>query len=123
MIVGHRDPGLTDCPGQDLYDQLDGVRREVSRRIVLGPRGPEPRLQRRGGKPKLMVMSRFGASIPVGRPDPLRSGGVPRLDIVRDVELLPGGTGGYTLDGFGGMHTFGGLRPAAGPCFAGRRRP
>ncbi|HEX6539132.1 MAG TPA: VCBS repeat-containing protein, partial [Candidatus Dormibacteraeota bacterium] len=32
-------------------------------------------------------------------------------DIVRDVATAPGGAGGYTLDGFGGVHAFGGAPP------------
>jgi hypothetical protein len=44
------------------------------------------------------------------------------FDIARDIELLPGsnGTAGYELDGYGGIHAFGGAPPiAAGPYWPG----
>jgi hypothetical protein len=54
--------------------------------------------------------------------DPLRSSGLPRdvreapywpgRDIARKVVIFPNGSGGYVLDGFGGVHSFGIGRPA-----------
>jgi hypothetical protein len=57
-----------------------------------------------------------------GARDPLRSAGLPRdirdatywpgRDIARKVVIFPNGSGGYVLDGFGGVHAFGIGRPA-----------
>ena len=59
----------------------------------------------------------------LGRPPPVRLGNGPAppaagrrtywpgWDIARDVALLPDGTGGYVLDGWGGLHPFGDRQP------------
>lgn len=36
-IVGHRDLGATDCPGDVLYKRLPQLRKEVQRRLALPP--------------------------------------------------------------------------------------
>ena len=48
-ISGHRDTSATECPGQQLYDALPSLRREVnlaikpgSRRTLVSPIGPQP---------------------------------------------------------------------------------
>ena len=66
-------------------------------------------------------MSRFGVVYPAGGAPELRSGAVwPGWDIARDVELLPSGAGGYTLDGFGGdAH----VRARATPAHRARTSP
>jgi hypothetical protein len=39
-LIGHRDAVSTACPGQNLYDQLPGMRQRIA--AVVGPIGPKP---------------------------------------------------------------------------------
>jgi hypothetical protein len=32
-VIGHRDVGLTECPGNALYAQVNGIRKFVQKRI------------------------------------------------------------------------------------------
>lgn len=117
-IIGHRDPGITSCPGQALYDQLQGVRNEVIRRVVLGPVDQSLGYTPEAGKPQLMVGSSYGAIYPAGGQQPyIDPAAFPGRPIVKDIELRPGGIGGYALDGFGGLHPFGNAPPQVGPAF------
>jgi hypothetical protein len=107
-IVGHRDPGITDCPGTYLYAQLPAIRFEVARRIVTGPVDWAPGWTAQAGKPALMVLNDYGGVFPAGgAPRTFPPGVWPGWSIARDVALLPGGQGGYVLDGFGALHPFG----------------
>jgi hypothetical protein len=118
MIVGHRDPGSTSCPGQALYNQLNGVRAEVFRRIVTGPVEQNLGYGPQRGKPRLMVASAYGAIYPAGGQQPfINPAAFPGRAVIKDMELLPGGVGGYALDGYGGLHKFGAAPPAFGPAF------
>jgi len=113
-IIGHRDPGATDCPGEQVYRLLPAIRQNVAWRIVNGPPdvvhpvAPEP------GKPKLAVASAYGSVFTAGGTPAYASPTAWRgFPIARDVALRPGG-GGYVLDGFGGIHPFGGAPPTTG---------
>jgi hypothetical protein len=120
-IVGHRDPGQTSCPGDQVYNRLPEIRANVAARILNGPVdvvrliAPEP------GKAKLVVASGYGGLYPAGGSPSYRSPATFRaFSIIRDVALLPGGGGGYLLDGYGGLHPFGGApRVADGPYWYG----
>ncbi|MEA2645082.1 MAG: hypothetical protein QOE92_165, partial [Chloroflexota bacterium] len=46
-------------------------------------------------------------------PAPAASGYWPGWDIARGIAVCPGGTAGYTLDGWGGVHAFGVAAPVA----------
>ncbi|MGZ6887061.1 MAG: N-acetylmuramoyl-L-alanine amidase [Acidimicrobiia bacterium] len=120
-IVGHRDPGQTDCPGQYLYDLLPAIRLDVARRILTG--GADNVLAHTAGAslPKVVVMSRYGVVYPAGGAPEYRSGATwPGWTIARDIELNSAGLGGYTLDGLGGLHPFGYATAASGgPYFPG----
>ena len=117
MIIGHRDPGPHRLPGSGA---LQPARRRAARGVPAHRDRPG-RLQTsasnpRAGKPQLMVASAYGAIYPAGGQIPfIGPAAFPGNPIVRDVELLPGGTGGYVLDQFGGLHKFGAAPPATGP--------
>lgn len=112
FIVGHRDPGITDCPGDNLYRLLPAIRASVTARILGGGADQVSAHTAVAGRAKVAVMSRFGVVYPAGGAPELRSGAIwPGWDIARDVELLPSGAGGYSLDGFGGTHAFGAAPP------------
>jgi hypothetical protein len=114
-IVGHRDTWFTDCPGQQAWNLLPAIRANVVARVWSGPPDVFPFWQPQAGKPKLMALSGFGSLYPAGGQPWLGLAGYwPGWDIARDVELLPGGTGGYVLDGFGGIHPFGAAPPLSG---------
>ncbi len=118
-IVGHRDPGNTDCPGDYLYAQLPNIRADVARRILTGGADGVSAHAVVGSQPKVAVLSGWGTVYPAGGTPEIRAGAQwPGWSIARDLELLPGGTGGYTLDGFGGMHPVGyAAAPPPGPYF------
>jgi hypothetical protein len=122
FIVGHRDPGQTDCPGQNLYALLPAIRGSVAARILRGAPDIVGGHIAVASRPKVSVMSRYGLVYPAGSTPEIRAGAVwPGWDIARDIELYPTGHGGYTLDGFGGIHPFGNTPPIApGPYFPGR---
>ncbi len=120
-IVGHRDPGQTDCPGDYLYAQLSNIRADVARRILTGGAdsvGAHPVVR---SQPKVAVVSAWGTVYPAGGAPEIRASAVwPGWSIARDLELLPGGIGGYTLDGFGGLHPVGyAAPPPPGPYWPG----
>ncbi|HZR14769.1 MAG TPA: peptidoglycan recognition protein [Acidimicrobiia bacterium] len=107
-IVGHRDTWFTACPGQALYDMLPAIRASVTQRIEFQPLDTFPGWRAQPGYPSLMAVSAFGALYPAGAENPLLpSAYFPGWQIVRAVKLLPGGGGGYVLDGYGGLHPFG----------------
>jgi hypothetical protein len=120
-VVGHRDPGNTDCPGDHLYALLPAIRADVARRILTGGADDVAIHSVNTAKPKVVVMSRYGVIYPAGGAAELRSGAVwPGWSIARDVELNPAGAGGFTLDGFGGLHPFGySVVARDGPYFPG----
>jgi Uncharacterized protein potentially involved in peptidoglycan biosynthesis len=114
-IVGHRDPGQTDCPGDNVYALLPQIRGNVASRILNGgadgiyPHFVVPT------KPKIAVLSAYGVVYPAGGAGELRATGVwPGWGIARDIEMAPAGVGGYTLDGYGGLHPFGYSAPMTG---------
>jgi hypothetical protein len=121
FIVGHRDPGLTDCPGDYLYALLPAIRLDVARRILSG--GADSIVPHTVGptQAKVVVMSRYGVVYPAGGAGELRAGATwPGYDIARDVEMTAAGDGGYALDGFGGLHAFGSApRISDGPYWYG----
>ncbi len=108
FIVGHRDPGQTDCPGDNLYRLLPAVRLDVANRILSGGIDAVANHRAQTTRPKLAVMSRYGTIYPAGGAIEYRAGATwPGFPIGRDLELNAAGTGGLTLDGFGGIHPFG----------------
>ncbi len=120
FIVGHRDPGTTSCPGDRLYSLLPGIRSSVALRIFSGGADQVGGHNVEPAKPKVVVMHRDGSIYPAGGAPELRAGAVwPRWDIARDVEVVPSGAGGYTLDGFGGLHPFGFAASYAGAYWPG----
>lgn len=120
-IIGHRDPGATSCPGERVYRLLPQVRASVAARILNGPVDTVHLIAPQTGRAKLTVASVYGALYPSGGSPSYRSPARFRaFPIVRDVELRPGGGGGYILDGYGGLHPFGGApRITDGPYWNG----
>ncbi|MBK5289214.1 MAG: N-acetylmuramoyl-L-alanine amidase, partial [Acidimicrobiia bacterium] len=108
FIVGHRDPGSTDCPGNFVYSQLARIRLDVANRILTGGADQVASHSVSSSAPKLAVASSYGVVYPAGGAPELRARSVwPNWSIARDVEMTSSGNGGYTLDGFGGPHPFG----------------
>ena len=108
FIVGHRDPGQTDCPGDRVYSKLPAIRLAVAAKILNGGADDVIGHAVQTSRAKVGVLSSDGTVYPAGGAGELRASAVwPHWPIARDVELTPGGTGGYTLDGFGGLHPFG----------------
>ena len=65
FIVGHRDPGNTDCPGDHLYAPAPAIRASVAAPDPRRRRGPGQRPHGGAGRrPKVAVMSRFGRGVP-----------------------------------------------------------
>lgn len=113
-IVGHRDPGRTDCPGDHVYSQLPAIRANVASRILTGG-ADVVRPHQVSASPKVVVLSADGSLYPAGGAGELRASAVwPGWPIARAVTMTPTGTGGYTLDGFGGLHPFGWAAPLTG---------
>ena len=113
FIVGHRDPGQTDCPGDYLYAKLASIRTNVATRILTGGADAVAPHSVVATSPKVAVMSSFGVVYPAGGAAELRATAVwPGWSIARDLELFENGVGGYTLDGFGGLHPVGYSAPA-----------
>ena len=119
-IVGHRDPGQTSCPGQRVYDLLPAIRANVATRIVFAPTDRPTTLDRQRGRMRIVLGSAYGPIYPAGN-SPQRVSGLswPGWAIARDVAVLPGGGAGYVLDGFGGLHPFGGAPPRSGAAWPG----
>lgn len=112
-IIGHRDPGATDCPGTYLYAQLPAIRAEVARRVVTGATDRLQPWTAQTGRPKLLLASAYGPLYPAGGEPAVASPGAwPGWPIVRDMEVRLAG-GGYELDGWGGLHEFGGAPAVA----------
>jgi hypothetical protein len=111
-IVGHRDTWFTSCPGDALYAWLPAIRESVAERIEHEPMDVFPAWRPQAGAPKVLAMSAYGGLYPAGGSPAFTPGGWwPAWKIAHAVKLLPGGAGGYELDGFGGLHTFGAARP------------
>lgn len=115
VIIGHRDPGNTSCPGQRLYDRLPALRAAVTRRIVNAPVDILTAWAAAAGRPKLLVAAGDGALYPAGgQPRVWPPAGWPGADgMVRDVATRADGSG-YVLDAYGRVLAFGGAPPAAG---------
>ena len=120
-IVGHRDPGQTSCPGQRVYDLLPAIRANVAARIVFGATDrPVPFVRQTTARMRIIVGSAYGPIYPAGNAlRPTSSASWPGWAIGRDVAVLPGGGSGYVLDGFGGLHPFGGAPPRNGASWPG----
>jgi hypothetical protein len=62
----------------------------------------------------LYAVDSYG-NLHAGSSSPLSGNGTwPGWGIVRDIEVAPGGQGGYSLDAFGGVHQFGNAPPVTG---------
>ena len=108
FIVGHRDPGQTDCPGDFVYAQLPAIRFAVAAKILSGGADAVNGHPVQTTQPKVAVLGADGTVYPAGGAGELRASVVwPQWAIARDVELTSDGSGGYTMDGFGGLHPFG----------------
>jgi hypothetical protein len=111
-IVGHRDPGQTDCPGDYLYAQLPNIRLDVARRILTGGADGVYPHSVVSTQPRVAVLSGFGTVYPAGGAPEIRASAQwPGWSIARDLELTAGAGGGYVLDGLGGVHALGGAGP------------
>ena len=116
--------GLVDRPrgrghaGRGLRARRVG--RGAAVRIGAGARGVglfhglghRPRRSRSTRRAPAATCSTDGAGcIRSGSAPPASAGYWYGWDIARDVALLPGGSGGYVLDGWGGVHVFGSAPP------------
>lgn len=112
VIIGHRDPGITSCPGQRLYDRLPGLRARVAQRIVTAPVDILTAWTAKPGQPRLLVAAGDGALYPAGgQPRVWPPAGWPGADtMVRDVATRPDGSG-YVLDAHGRLLAFNGAPP------------
>ncbi len=120
FIVGHRDPGLTSCPGDHLYALLPAIRASVAWRILSGGADSVGRHVVGASQPKVVVMNSDGTLYPAGGASELRTSAVwPHWPIARDVALASTGAGGYVLDGFGGLHPFGNAVRRSGAYWSG----
>jgi hypothetical protein len=92
-----------------------------SARAIVTLSNEDPALSRKSG----YFVNRFGTIFSFGGAPAASGGPLFGFDIARDIVLLPDGTGGYVLDGFGGIHPFSvGANPAppaavGGPSFHG----
>jgi hypothetical protein len=114
-IVGHRDPGITDCPGRYVYALLPAIRLDVGLRVARAPMDVLRVFAATPGQPRLIVATAYGALYSAGGEQQFHFPGAwPGRDIVRDVALVPGGAGGYMLDAYGGIHRFGNVPALTG---------
>ena len=99
------DPGLGGVPHPDRRCRLRWITRRGS-----------------GPSRSSSVMNSYGTLYPAGGASELRATAVwPHWPIARDVVLAASGAGGYTLDGFGGLHPFGSAPADERPVLAGAR--
>lgn len=107
IVIGHRDTWFTSCPGQAVWNLLPSIRYSAAARIFTAPPDAYPPWIP-GSGPALLAMNEFGKLYPAGSQvdmaTPAYWTGFP---IGRGLALMPGGTGGYSLDGWGGLHRFG----------------
>lgn len=117
IVIGHRDTWFTDCPGQAAYNLLPVIRFSVAARMLTaGPDGYPPWTP--GAGPRLVGMNEFGKLYPAGsQPDVTTPAYWRGFPIGRGVALLPGGAGGYELDGWGGLHRFGSAPAPTGAAY------
>jgi hypothetical protein len=61
-VIGHRDLGLTECPGEALASQIETIRRQVQKRIKKYAKGNKKKKKgkrkKKGGKKKRQVPAR-----------------------------------------------------------------
>ena len=87
-IVGHRDPGQTDCPGDNVYALLPKIRLAVASRILNGGADGIYAHFVAPTKPKIAVLSAYGVVYPAGGAGEFRASGVwPGWAIARDIEM------------------------------------
>ena len=111
-IVGHRDTGFTDCPGDRLYAALDGLARDVSRSGL--PKIYEPVVRGAPGGP-VRFTARLSSSVAWrvtvvnggGRPVAAGTGTGTAVDWTWDATAAAPGNYSYTFDATG-------ARPATG---------
>jgi hypothetical protein len=119
-IVGHRDTWFTGCPGNGAQALLPGMRASVFARVYTAPPDRFPGWFGVPGQPKAMGVSGFGSLYPSGgQPWLWLASYWPGWDIVRDIEVIPGGGGAYVLDAYGGVHTYGSAPRLAGVPYFG----
>lgn len=83
-VSGHRDASATDCPGARLYDRIPGLAQRIAARWPIALPKPPP--------------------LAVNPQPPYWEG----WRIARQVVADPASDGGVTLDGWGGLHNWGG---------------
>lgn len=112
-ISGHRDVSLTACPGDGLYPSVPWLRTEVQRRVLSSPPNPLPGWTPSTAGPKVLGLDSFGGLHPAGAQASVTHtahwNGFP---IARGGFFSSPGKG-FVMDGYGGIHGFGGnLKPA-----------
>jgi hypothetical protein len=112
-IVGHRDVGVTACPGGAGYPMLARLRANVAP-IVLksGPFHPLPGWTPQSGVPRVLSLDAFGGLHPGGAATSVPHDYFPWAAVARGIAGTS--TRGYVVDGSGGLHAYGTAEPATG---------
>jgi hypothetical protein len=106
-VVGHRAVSQTGCPGGQLDNRIDRLASDVQAAILSTPPYPRPGWTPVGNQPKVLVLNGYGALQPAGGQAAVAGAFWPGWVNARAI-VTDGGSGGWTLDGWGGLHPFGG---------------
>lgn len=112
-IIGHRDVGLTECPGDRGYPIVARVRSKVAP-IVLksGPFHPLPGWSPTSGAPRVLSLDAYGGLHPAGGAGSVSHDYFPWAPAARGIAGTA--AAGYVVDGSGGLHPYGSSAPAIG---------
>lgn len=118
-IIGHRDVGVTSCPGDYAYPITWKERRPVQSDVMRSRPYPLPGWVPSASGAALIAVDAFGGLHPLGAsPEVKQQSHWPGFAIVRSATRV--GAGGYVLDGWGGLHPFNGApKPYGTPWWEG----
>jgi hypothetical protein len=112
-IIGHRDVGVTSCPGGAAYPMLARLRSRVAPAVLKsGPFHPLPGWAPQSTAPKVLSLDAWGGLHPAGGASSVPHGYFPWSAIARGVAGTA--AAGYVVDGSGGLHPYGSAPPASG---------
>ncbi len=107
VVIGHRDTWFTDCPGDGLYGRLGEIAAPAAARVISSVPEPTPWWTPGVFQPAIATLDAFGGVHPAGSANGFHHtaywSGWPIARVVK----LKTAAGGYVLDGWGGIHSFG----------------
>ena len=106
-ISPHRELNYTSCPGDYTVAYLGALRTQVAAQVFnSGPWSPLPNWTPTANAPRVLTVDAVGGVHPAGGATAVNTSGYwPYFAIVRGA--AGDGSGGYVLDGYGGVHGYG----------------